>query len=57
MTEDRARRIVEYIKSLNQKAYCLSATMYKGFVANGNTNVVELYEAQSKYEGTKLNNP
>lgn len=24
MTENRARRIVEYIKSPNQKAYCLS---------------------------------
>mgnify|MGYP000035998356 FL=1 len=44
MTEDHARRIVEYIKVPQQKAYCLSATMYKGFIANGNTNVLELYE-------------
>ena len=44
MTEDHARRIIEYIKVPQQKAYCLLATMYKGFIANGNTNVLELYE-------------
>lgn len=42
MTEDRARRIVEYIKSPLAKAYCLSVTMHKDFIANGNTNVIEL---------------
>lgn len=44
MKEDHARRIVEYIKVPQQKVYCLSATMYKGFIANGNTNVLELYK-------------
>ena len=36
--------ISKQIVRLDGKAICLCQSMYKGFIANGNTNVLELYE-------------
>lgn len=39
------RRMLTYITPPHhRKAFALQATMYKGFVANGTTLIIELYE-------------
>ena len=36
--------MLTYITPPYRKAFALQATMYKGFVANGTTLIIELYE-------------
>lgn len=38
-TNNQNSRILKQLRELNQKAFSMTATMYKGYAANGNTNI------------------